>query len=185
MGCHPKQIIEDLSEDILRVFADAQLIDKYDVYQHLMSYWTETMQDDMYMIGLDGWKANSDLIPAQFIISRYFASEQQAIEQLETAREAVTQQLVELDEEHSSEGGLLEDAKNDKGKITRASISTRLKDILTDPDATDERQLLNRYLDLLDQEMEASRRVKAAQKALDAKVTAKYATLSEDEVRRS
>jgi len=43
--------------------------------------------------------------------------------------------------------------------------------------------MLNRYLDLLDQEMEASRRVKAAQKALDAKVTAKYATLSEDDVK--
>ncbi len=183
VGSKPKQLIEDLSEDILRVFTSAQLIDKYDVYQHLMSYWGETMQDDVYMIALDGWKANSDLVPAQLIISRYFASEQQAIEQLEAAREAVTQQLVELDEEHGGESGLLEEAKTDKGKITKASIATRLKDILTDPDATGERQMLNRYLDLLDQEMEASRRVKAAQKALDAKVTAKYATLSEDDVK--
>src|SRR5437588_1696138 len=50
VGSHPKQLIEALSEDLLRVFAGARLIDKYDVYQYLMSYWTDTMQDDMYMI---------------------------------------------------------------------------------------------------------------------------------------
>src|SRR6266446_5358831 len=54
-GSHPKQLIEALSEDMLRVFAEARLIDKYDVYQHLMSYWAGTMQDDVYMIALDGW----------------------------------------------------------------------------------------------------------------------------------
>src|SRR5579885_199900 len=74
VGSHPKQLIEAISEDILRVFAEARLIDKYDVYQHLMIYWTDTMQDDVYMIALDSWKANSDLIPKQLIIQRYFAA---------------------------------------------------------------------------------------------------------------
>src|SRR6266568_5304666 len=41
VGSHPKQLIETLSEDLLRIFAQARLIDKYDVYQHLMSYWTD------------------------------------------------------------------------------------------------------------------------------------------------
>ncbi len=50
MGSHPKQLIEELSEDLLRVFTEARLIDRYDVYQHLMSYWTDIMQDDVYMI---------------------------------------------------------------------------------------------------------------------------------------
>ena len=148
-----------------------------------MSYWTDTMQDDVYMIAQDGWKANSDLIPPQLIINRYFAADQQAIETLEAAREAIARQLEELDEEHGGEGGLLEDAKNDKGKITRASINVRLKDILTDPDATDERTMLNKCLYLLEQETEASKKIKDAQKALDAKVAAKYKVLSEDEVK--
>src|SRR6266516_4489903 len=65
VGSHPKQLIEALSEDLLRVFAEARLIDTYDVYQHLMSYWTDTMQDDVYMIALDGWKAHSELIHTQ------------------------------------------------------------------------------------------------------------------------
>ncbi len=183
VGSHPKQLIEAISEDILRVFAEAKLIDTYDVYQHLMSYWTDIMQDDVYMIALDGWKANSDLIPKQLIIHRYFAAEQQHIEDLVAAREAITRQTEELDEEHGGEGGLLEEAKNEKGKITRASINARLKDILTDLDATEERVMLNHYLHLLDQETEAKKKAGEAQRILDAKVTAKYQMLSEDEVK--
>ncbi|HLX39467.1 MAG TPA: type I restriction-modification system subunit M, partial [Ktedonobacteraceae bacterium] len=183
VGSHPKQLIEAQSEDMLRIFAAARLIDSYDVYQHVMSYWAETMQDDVYMIALDGWKANSDLIPSQLIINRYFAAEQQAIERLEVAREAIAQQLEELDEEHGSEGGLLEEAKNEKGKITKASINIRLKDILTDPDAADERTMLRKYLDLLEQETEARKKVKDAQKVLDAQVASRYKTLSENEVK--
>ncbi len=155
VGSHPKQLIEALSEDMLRVFARAKLIDKYDVYQHLMSYWTETMQDDVYMIALDGWKANYDLIPPQLIINRYFAAEQQTIEKLEAARESIARQMEELDEEHGGEEGLLAEAKNEKGKITKASINIRLKDILTDSDAADERTLLHKYLDLLEQETDS------------------------------
>jgi type I restriction enzyme M protein len=179
----PKQLIETLSEDLLRVFAEARLINKYDVYQHLMSYWTDTMQDDVYMIALDGWKANSDLIPSQLIINRYFAAEQQNIEKLEAARNAITNRLEELDEEHSGEGGLLEEAKNEKGKITKTSVKARLQDIFADPDTEDERTMLNAYLDLLEQETEASKKIKDAQKVLDAKVAARYKVLSEDEVK--
>src|SRR6266699_276857 len=183
VGSHPKQLIEALSEDMLQVFAEARLIDKYDVYQRLMSYWTDTMQDDVYMIALDGWKTSIDLIPPQLIINRYFAADQQAIEKLEAANEAIVRKLEEMDEEHGDEGGLLEEAKNEKGKITKASINVRLKDILADPDATDERTMLNAYLDLLEQETEARKKVKDAQKAVDAKVAAKYKILSEDKVK--
>ncbi len=183
VGSHPKQLIEALSEDMLQVFAQASLIDTYDVYQHLMSYWTDTMQDDVYMIALDGWKANSVLVPPQLLFNRYFAAGQQAIEQLQAASEALTLKMEEMDEEHGGEGGLLEEAKNEKGKITRASVKARLKDIFADPDAEDERALLNTYLDLLDQEADARKKIKDAQKALDAKVAAKYKLLSEDEVK--
>jgi type I restriction enzyme M protein len=183
VGSHPKQLIEALSEDLLRVFAEARLIDKYDLYQHLMSYWTDTMQDDIYMVALDGWKANSDLIPPQLIINRYFATEQQSIEKLEAARDVITNRLEELEEEYGGEGGLLEEAKNEKGKLTKASVKARLADIFADPDIEDERTILNAYLDLLEQETEASKKVKDAQKALDAKVAAKYKVLSEEEVK--
>ncbi len=183
MGSHPKQLIEVLSEDLLRVFTEVRLIDKYDIYQHLMSYWTDTMQDDVYMIALDGWKASSDLIPTQLIIHRYLAADQQIIESLEAAREGSTRQMEEMDEEQGGEGGLLEETKNEKGKITKVSVRARLKDIFTDLDSEDERTILNAYLDLLEQETEARKKVKDAHEKLDAKVVAKYKTLSEDEVK--
>ena len=102
------------------------------------------MQDDMYMIALDGWKANSDLSPPQLIIDRYFAAEQLAIVKLEADRDAIASQREELDEEHNAEGGLSKGPPTTRAKINRVSIKTRLKDIMTDPDAQAERMLFNR-----------------------------------------
>ena len=51
--------IEQLSEDLLATFAKAPLLDHYDIYQHLMDYWAETMQDDCYIVSTDGWKAGA------------------------------------------------------------------------------------------------------------------------------
>ena len=100
-GCHPKEVIGTLSEDLLAHYTGQPLIDKYDVYQHLMDYWAETMQDDCYLIAADGWKAETyrviekdkkgkekdkgwtcDLVPKTLIVARYFASEQEAIDEV-------------------------------------------------------------------------------------------------------
>ncbi|ENB9665895.1 N-6 DNA methylase [Pseudomonas putida] len=56
---HPKTLIAILSEDLLSAFAKAPLLDYYDIYQHLMDYWTGSMQDDCYLISADGWKAGA------------------------------------------------------------------------------------------------------------------------------
>jgi len=60
-GDRPKALIETLAESLLESFrsgeAMASLIDPYGVYQHLMDYWAETMQDDAWMIVSDSWKA--------------------------------------------------------------------------------------------------------------------------------
>ncbi len=52
---HPKALIESIAEDLLAAFRQAPLLDAYDVYQHLMDYWAETMQDDCHLIAADGW----------------------------------------------------------------------------------------------------------------------------------
>ncbi len=52
---HPKAMIETIAEDLLAAFRQAPLLDAYDIYQHLMDYWAETMQDDAYLISADGW----------------------------------------------------------------------------------------------------------------------------------
>jgi type I restriction enzyme M protein len=54
-GLKPKVVIGVLSEDLLEKFAALPLLNNYDVYQRLMDYWAETMQDDVFLIGSEGW----------------------------------------------------------------------------------------------------------------------------------
>lgn len=192
-GDRPKLLIETLSEALLDTFrnhaAIATLIDPYNVYQQLMDYWAETMQDDAWMIASEGWKAtvdgknNTDLIPPTLIVARYFAAEQAIIEQIEAERDAISRQMEEMDEEHGGDEGLLAEAKNDKGKLTAKSVKDRLKAIKGDPDAAEERKLLDAYATLIEQETSASKSAKDAQKALDTKVATQYAKLTEAEIK--
>lgn len=45
-----KKIINELSEEIIAKFKPVELLDKYDVYQVLLAYWNETMNDDVLLI---------------------------------------------------------------------------------------------------------------------------------------
>jgi type I restriction enzyme M protein len=56
---HPKPLIVELAEGLLKHYESRPLINAYDIYQHLMDYWAETMQDDAYLIAEAGWKAET------------------------------------------------------------------------------------------------------------------------------
>ncbi|KAF5438210.1 type I restriction enzyme M protein, partial [Candidatus Methanophagaceae archaeon] len=191
----PKEVILKLSESILLSFADINLVDKYDVYQHLMAYWLETMQDDAHLIAVDGWKAqlsqvkwkkdewDCDLLPKQLVINRYFAAEQKVIAQLEADCDAIRRHKEAMEEEHSGEGGLLEEVKTEKGKISRGNVQKRIKEIKNDVGAVEELELLNAYLELMELEADANKKIKDARKAQDKKVIDRYKALTEDEVK--
>jgi type I restriction enzyme M protein len=51
----PKAIIDEVSEDLLKRFRGVPLLDAYDVYEQLMSYWDETMHDDVFLVSGEGW----------------------------------------------------------------------------------------------------------------------------------
>ncbi len=188
---HPKTLIRDISEDLLKLFERVRLIDKYDIYQQLMSYWTDTMQDDVYMIVLDGWQANRDLIPPLLIINRYFPEEQAAIERLEAEKESITREREELEEEHGGEEGLFANARNENDKLNKASVAHRIKELERewnlsgeDEESRAERLALEQYLVLVDREAKASKKVREAVAALERKVSEKYGVLSETEVKQ-
>jgi len=65
VGDKPKDLIRTIAEDMLTRFADAPLIDRYEAYQRLMSYWAETMQDDVFIVAHDGWDAAKELREAR------------------------------------------------------------------------------------------------------------------------
>ena len=197
-GCHPREIIAQLSEGLLAHYADKPLIDPYDVYQHLMDYWAETMQDDCYLIATDGWKAETyrvietdkkgkekdkgwmcDLVPKTLVVARYFSEEQAAIDRLVIDLDGVTARLAEMEEEHGGEDG----AFTEFDKVNKANVAERLKKIKGDKDAEDEAAALNDWLKLNDEVANLKKRIKQAEVALDGQAYALYPKLIESEIK--
>ena len=195
---HPKALIETIAEELLAAFREAPLLDAYDVYQHLMDYWAETMQDDAYLIAADGWVAAParivetdkkgkrkdkgwvcDLVPKPLIVARYFAKEQAALEAKQAALDAATASLAELEEEHGGEEGFL----GALDKIAKAEISARLRELKGDRDAKDEAAVLRRWLDLSENEVALKRAAKELEASLDTLAYDKYAKLAEAEIK--
>ena len=179
----PKVLIHDIAEDILESFSSRTLIDKYDIYQYMMTYWLEEMKDDVYMIVENGWIPDKDLVPENLVIDKYFHEENAAIESLEAEKDDITRQKEEFEEENSGEEGYLEEIKNDKGNITKGSLKNRIKEIKDDPDSVEEYEVLEAYLKLVDDESDANKKVKDAMKALDKKVNERYKVLTEGEIK--
>ncbi|WP_312029165.1 type I restriction-modification system subunit M [Gordonia paraffinivorans] len=51
----PNDLIATISDDLLERFKPMPLLDEYDVYEQLMTYWHDTMHDDVYLVMADGW----------------------------------------------------------------------------------------------------------------------------------
>jgi len=167
------------------------------------------MQDDCYLIAVDGWKAelsiikqtksatvwDCDLVPKVLVINRYFSSEKKAIEKLEADKEAIATQLTELEEEHNIEEGYFADLD----KVNKANVQKRLKELLAtkpktkkqtlalaaEPEATyGEQAVLELYLKLLDDQTELNKKIKEAIADLDIKVIERYKSLNETEIKQ-
>jgi len=192
-GFVPKALITELSEGLLAHYASRPLIDPYDIYQHLMDYWTETLQDDAYLIAADGWKAETsrivekdkrgrerdkgwtcDLVPKPLVVARFFAREQAAIDTLTTELEQVTARLAELEEEHGGDEG----AFAELDKVNRAEVARALRENGADDHAAVWRQ----WLELSGEEGELKRRIRDTEADLDALAYARYARLTEAEI---
>jgi len=162
-----------------------------------MDYWAATMQDDLYVIAADGWKAETyriietdkkgkqkdkgwacDLIPKHLIVSRYFAKEQRAIDALAAELESITGRLTEFEEEQSGEDGIFSSFE----RINKAAVNERLREIGNDKDAADEMTVLREWLKLNEKEVDLKKQIKIAEVKLDAKAYAQYPELSQPEI---
>jgi type I restriction enzyme M protein len=197
-GFYPKDIIAALAEGLLTHYAGKPLINHYDVYQHLMDYWSETMQDDCYLIAADGWKAEPtriivedkkgkerdkgwvcELVPKVLIVDRYFPKEQDAINQHGVELESITARLSELEEEHGGEDGAFAELE----KVNKGNVTARLKEIKSAKETKDEVAALNSWLKFTKNIAAKKKAVKAAEAELDAEVYAHYPKLTEDEIK--
>jgi type I restriction enzyme M protein len=128
----PKELIHHISEKLLSAYYDKALVDPYDIYQHLMDYWKETMKDDVYIIIEDGWQAKvkriiekkngkekdkgwtCDLLPKKYIVDNYLTAEKTKLQELEAQLETLEAEQNSLVEEHSGEEGALNEVSSKK-----------------------------------------------------------------------
>ncbi|MBI5037744.1 MAG: type I restriction-modification system subunit M [Candidatus Kerfeldbacteria bacterium] len=203
---HPKAIIQSVSDKLLAHCTKLHLIDKYDIYQHLMNYWDEVMQDDAYILTTEGWKAGNvvtrlqregkgkkkdieglpglegRLIPVSLMIGTYFSNEQAELDELSVRLEQIAAEMDELKDEHGGEEGLLTEVI-DNDKISKGAVQKRIKEIKDDSDFADELKVLEAYFANFESEAETKKLIKDREKALEAKILAKYPKLTLDEVK--
>ena len=194
---HPKLLIETLAEALLTAFDRAPLLDAYDLYQHLMDFAAETMQDDAYLIAADGWVAKTsriletdkkgktkdrgwtcDLLPKPLLVARYFAKEQAAIESLQSELAAASASQTELEEEHGGEDGVFAGFES----ITAGALKERIREIGKDPDGEQERAILTQWLDLGTRITTLKKNVRVAEVTLDTLAYEKYPTLDKAQI---
>ena len=162
----PADLIRDLSEDLLARFSALPLLDPYDIYQRLMDYWNEVMQDDVHMIVANGWGAGrglrpaekgetpdlvlgrgqkarkyiADLIPASVLIDRFFKERQDELARLEERHARAAAQLLELERTEGSDDGALAGLESKrgigKGKVLDRVMQLRDEVMRTFPPAT-------------------------------------------------
>ena len=198
----PKKLVYQLAEDLLAQYENKPLIDRYDIYQHLMNYWNEIMKDDVYMLIEEGWTAKvrriieknnkgkevdkgwtCDLLPKSIIIDNYFADKLAALQQLEATLESTQAEITGYEEEHAGEEGLLADATNDNGKLTKATVAKRLKEIKNDTSEKEAVQLLQSIEKLFEQQAAFSKQIKEQTTELDNLTLKQYDKLTEAEVK--
>jgi type I restriction enzyme M protein len=197
-GDDPKQIILNISDDILNTFSKFELIDKYDIYQSLMNYWEEVMQDDLYLVSQNGWDLsiiiikdkndkekdwNSELIPKNIISKRYFSEKLETLEELDFKLQEITQKMEILEEENEGEDDLFAKVRNDSEKIAKPAISKRLKEIKNVSDLLNEEQLLTKYSLLMEKQTNLRTKIRLIQKKLDDDLRQKCSILSIQEIK--
>jgi len=156
------------------------------------------MQDDFYIIALDGWKAETsrvidvdkkgkekdkgwvcDLIPKAYIVARYFADAQAVIDDLTTQIEGLSAELSELEEEQGGDEGIF--AEFDK--VNKAAVMARLKEIKGEADSAEDVSILRQWLILSTDITDLKKQFKLAEAALDLNAYNKYPELGVSEIK--
>lgn len=176
-GARPKELIADWSESLLSMAkGHSGLVDAYEVYDVLLNYWTDVMQDDCYMIANDGWtypevravkqgkgdkkkaimydEIVCDLVPVSIVLAEYFTKETDNIADLSAQ---IEQKQTALDE-------LLEAANDDEDELDEIKKSAQYKKL------DKEKTALNKTL-------------KEKRTALTDAVVTKYAALTENDIK--
>lgn len=212
VGDRPKELIHTISEDMLARFADAPLIDRYEAYQRLMSYWAEVMQDDAFIIAHDGWEAAKELREARKEIDKngkvkWLEEADLTVKGVRLVADVISPALIVARFFRDLQQAL-EDAQTTADELSRkidevveehGAEGGLLVDALTETGKLtaasvkarsksgeaelEEAKLLKQVAKLMTEETAAKKAVKEAEEALTEATLKKYRELTEDEIR--
>lgn len=176
---NPKEMIEKWAQTLQDAMQkDKSLVDAYDAYQQLMTYWNDTLQDDCYMISRDGWKLtllkgdkknstyedmSCDLLPVNIVLQEFFSAEIDTISTLLATSETYVSQLQEL----------LDKAKEEIGEEDEEELKRIIDEVKKTPE----------YKAIDKKKKEVDKEIKEKKQALTLLIETKYATLAEDETK--
>ena len=183
----PKLLIAEIAGYILEEYEPVTLVDKYDAYEVLLSYWNEIMSDDVYMLVQDGYNAvreidvfyktwDGKLVPKTLVIEMFFAAEQKAIDDTVLIIEAAQAELDEMIE-NAEESSVISDMK-DNGNLNKQELKKKLKDKTLD---TDDRTVLQSLSDLVVRVEKGTKTLKDLRAKLDQKTREQYLKLTNEE----
>ncbi|SIO38725.1 type I restriction enzyme M protein [Rhodovulum sp. ES.010] len=210
-GDHPRDLIHAIAEDMLARFAAAPLIDRYEAYQRLMTYWAQTMQDDVFIIAGGGWLAARDLREARKEVkdgkTKWLEDGDLTVNKVRlvadvippaliTARffpdlkDALDQATARAEELGREIEELAEEHGAEGGLLAEAltdtgkltAASVKAREALGEADA-EERPLLKQAARLLKAEAAAKKAAKEAEARLTEAVLKTYPELTEDQIR--
>lgn len=213
IGAKPKQLIQHLEDTILHGFTnDTFLVDAYDVYEQLLIYWNETMQDDAYIIAIDGWKA--ELYTPQAAAKKAKDGTIKAVKEkkastpddvvcdllpvsvvidaffielkslIQAAEERIAENEAQLNELLEEEAENYLDADTFENKtLSDGNVKKKLKDLKGKANTKEEVKVLERYLNLKEEIADAKRVQKVLKYELLTKLVDKYKQLTEAEIK--
>lgn len=208
-GARPKELIADWSASLLdKALVNSGLVDAYELYDVLLNYWADVMQDDCYMIANDGWtypevKATKpgkgdkkkaimydeivcDLLPVNILLAEYFKAQTDEIADLSAQieqKQSDMDALVEQNEEAFTFDDETEDGK--ELSVKPSDVKKAIKNAKIDGTSAEDLKLLQQWLDLSNEKDALGKTQKTKRIELTDAVVAKYAALTEDEILNS
>ncbi|EQD89774.1 type I restriction-modification system, M subunit [Helicobacter pylori SouthAfrica50] len=205
-GFNPKTLIESVCQKVLQEFEKGEILDQYGVYQLFKDYYNEVLQDDWFLISLNGFESAKELrklIPLKdknkkanyleepdFVIQKtYYKSDlipKSLIKQRFFKEESNMLEELEnaLNESVANYEEFIEEHSNEEGlfdelKVNESVLKKELKNA-TDPE---DEQILKTALELLEAKNKAQKAKNKADEALELKAFHQYKKLEIEEIK--
>ena len=183
-----KEVINILSENIIDIFKNDKLIDKYEAYEFLLEYYNDVLKDDFYLIVENGWipklvfeqdkngkikknEFDSDLLPKAIVIDEFFKDENDNLNKLIYDLNGLSQEFDSIVDDNTGD----EEIFNDEEKVNEKLIKDKIKE-----ETEENAIILNDLLANISKQKEIKKNIKTHQDALNTLIINKYKTLDED-----